>query len=78
MLWDPTHVANHWRALTPAASHVLPLALRFPPFRHATFSVYAAFTGDDYYSGAIKSQFGVGRAQRAFEGSWYKANSRLY
>lgn len=40
----------------------------YAPFRHGTFGVYTARSGADYYSEAIKSQFGVGRLSGHLKG----------
>lgn len=40
----------------------------FSLFRHGTFRVYTALTWADYYSVAIKSQFGVGRLSGHLKG----------
>lgn len=40
----------------------------YSPFRHGTFGVYTARSGADYYSEAIKGQFGVGRLSGHLKG----------
>lgn len=55
------HTHTHTQT-PPSHTHILTFSdsLSFSLFRHGTFSVYTALTRADYYSVAIKSQFGVG------------------
>lgn len=61
--FPPIHTHTH--------SVILSLSLSFSLFRHGAFSVYTALTSReraDYYSVAIKSQFGVGRLSGHLKG----------
>lgn len=63
---SPSHTHTHAHARMNTHAHVL--RLPFSLFRHGTFRVYTALTWADYYSAAIKSQFGVGRLSGHLKG----------